>query len=81
MIYNQVANSGGGGGSTTLNPQTPVGTINGVTTVFTTTGTVNAVFLNGIFQPSSGANQLVTIAAGSITYVTAPETGMTHFAI
>ena len=69
--------SGGGGAS--LNPQTPVGTINGSNATFTITGILNALFLNGAFQTPGGVDY--TLAGTTITYVSAPPAGSNHYSI
>lgn len=58
--------------------ETPTGTVNGSTTVFTMANTPTAgtemLFLNGILQ-EPGAGNDYTISTNSITFLTAPVTG------
>lgn len=65
-----------GGGLGT--PETPTGAINGTNRDFTVSSTnLSALFLNGIFQE---AGVKYTLSGTTITYVTAPRTGMSHTA-
>jgi len=58
--------------------ETPSGTINGSNTTFTLANTPvvgsEQVFLNGILQEPGGSNDY-TISSGTISFVTAPQTG------
>lgn len=67
------------GGGSSPNPQTPAGTINGVNKVFTVTGSISALYVNGQFMVPGGVDY--TLSGTTITLVTAPPTGSTIYAI
>lgn len=71
-------NSTGGGASFT--PETPIGAIDSVNTVFTVTNSPKQLFLNGAYQTPVGVDYTLTGAAApyTITYVIAPQAGSTH---
>jgi hypothetical protein len=71
-----------GGGSSTgggSNPQIPTGTINGSNTIFTVTGTISALYVNGQFMVPGGVDY--TLSGQTITLVTAPPAGSTIYSI
>lgn len=71
------APSGGGGGSTSLNPQIPAGLINGVNVTFTISGTISLVTQNGqVLDPTTQW----TVAGTTLTLVVAPLTGDSLYA-
>ncbi len=63
--------SGGGGG--TLTSETPVGTVDGVNTVFTVSNSTVQLFLNGALQQAGGGDY--TLSGLTITFVSAPVSG------
>lgn len=68
-----------GSHGTPTNPQIPSGTINGVNTTFTVTGSISALFLNGGFQIPSGTDY--TLSGTTITFVNPPPSGSNLFGI
>lgn len=66
-------------GGATLNPQVPVGVIDGSNVTFTVTGTIQLLFLNGAFQTPAGTDY--TLSGTTITYVNPPPTGSNHYAL
>lgn len=71
-----VAVTGSGGGGGTLTSEMPVGTIDGVNTVFTVSNATVQLFLNGALQQAGGGDY--TLSGLTITYVNAPVVGSIH---
>jgi len=69
-----ISATGGAG----LNPQVPVGAIDSSNTTYTYTGTLNALYLNGIFQTPTTD---YSVAGQTITMVYPPSTGSTLFSL
>jgi hypothetical protein len=78
QILHQVnsSNLGSGFPLNTSSPITPTGAVNGINTIFTlptTPGPVVLVYRNGLLQKGGGVDY--TLAATTITFVSAPLTG------
>ena len=76
LIWNKAQQKwipGSSSGSGTLASETPTGVINGSNNIFTVTSTPVFVTVNGQVMAASGVDY--TYSAGTITFITPPETG------